>query len=166
MLQAAMARGLAALLAAVLETRVINDRDLTLSQLVRIHYDMKLPEPIVWVHREDGMIAGLIEGWIQNGVAAVDHMIVLPTAKRKFHVMMTMSRACTKVLHSRGFDVVIKIGHEERVHRPGLVAWATRCGYTEYHFDGAWHWYINRKEVPANGQVVTPQRSEAPASAA
>ncbi len=122
----------------------------SLARLQSIHRQMGLPEPFVYCHLEDGAIVGVIEGWIQDGVCAVDHLIVLPS-KHRLSTLLRMSREATRLLHQRGLDVVIKIGHEDGALRTGLHAWAKRCGFTEYHFDGAFHWLVNRKELPSDG---------------
>lgn len=124
--------------------------EVTLGQIAAIHREMGLPEPFIWVHREDGFIAGVIEGWIEDGVNAVDHMIVLPSAKNRLRTLLKMSTEATKACHARGLDVVIKIALEDP-RRHGLEAWAKRQNYEWYAYDGQFSWYINRKESSPNG---------------
>lgn len=128
--------------------RVI-DRDFTLKDLALAHRVMGLPEPLVWVHRDHGIVVGMIEGWITGRICEIDHMVVLPLTPRKLTTMMTMSRECTAALHARGLDVVIKIAIDDE--RSGLRAWAKRQKYVPYGIDEKFEWYISRKDIPSDG---------------
>jgi hypothetical protein len=112
--------------------------DISLAYLEHVYRRMALPEPLVYTWREDGVIAGLITGYIHQDqkLCHVEHMIVLPEAPRKFRVMMEMSRDCTRLLHERGFDVVLKILVNDP--RTGLRAWA------KYATDHEAEWYVHR----------------------
>ncbi len=126
--------------------------EIRLMHLEHIHAEVGLPEPFVWVHHEGWFVAGLIEGWIQDGFCAVDHLIVRPTAKRKFHTMMQMSRDATRAVHARGLDAVIKIRTSDK-RFDALESWAKRCGYGPYARTDDFQWYINRKDTSSDGQV-------------
>jgi hypothetical protein len=125
----------------------------SLEELQWVHDLMGLPEPLVYVHLDSAAPVGMISGWIykDQGQAWVEHMIVLPYADHKFRVMMAMSRECTRLLHERGLDVVLKILKSDP--RTGLHAWAKRMKYLPYTEDHDSTWFISRREdIPADGQ--------------
>lgn len=143
---------------------MLNDRSFTLQDLALAHRVMNLPEPFMWVHRDYGIVVGLIEGWIHDGICEVDHMVVLPLAQRKMTVMMTMSREATQALHERGLDVVVKISLEDT--RSGLRAWAKRCKYVWCAANAEFDFYINpaSKGLTPDGQGQSSIPEQAPRS--
>jgi len=125
--------------------------EVTLEYLDSVYRRMGLPELFVYCHREDGAPAGFITGYIHQdqGICHVEHMIVLPGAPRKFHVMMQMSKDATRLLHDQGIAIVLKILDNDP--RTGLRAWAKRMAYEPYAHDHEAQWYINRPKEPVNG---------------
>jgi len=121
--------------------------EISLLDLESIYRRMKLPEPLVYVYEDEGLITGYIHP--DQGTAHVEHMIVLPEARRKFHTMMAMSRDCTALLHARGLDVILKILNDDP--RTGLRAWAKRMQYETYLTDSDAVWYVNRAPRKPNG---------------
>ena len=148
---------------------MINDRNFTLQDLALAHRVMDMPEPLMWVHRDHGVVVGLIEGWIHDGVAEVDHMVLLPLAQHKLTVMGSMSRQATSALHARGLDVVIKIARSDPRYS-ALEAWAKRQQYVYYANNGEFDFYINpaSKGISPDGQgkstnpEAAPRRSRKP----
>jgi hypothetical protein len=131
---------------------------------------MELPEPFAWAHWDQGELQGLITGFIKQDVVKyleVDHMIVLPSAQRKFHTMMAMSEAATQQAFADGCEyIVLSILHADSLRSTGLDAWARRCSYQPYATTDTAVWYIRRRPTernsPDHGQGLRSVSETAP----
>lgn len=98
--------------------------------------------------KEYNMLAGLITGWIDDmppfiGKSAyLEHIIVLPEAKKKLTVMHSMPAAIAALLRDKGVNrIFLSINHSDP-RRARLGVWASWCNYTRYAVADSKDWYI------------------------
>jgi hypothetical protein len=133
--------------------------------LVRVYREMGLPEPFVFPHFEDGVVAGLITGFLRTAdghkYLDVDHMIVRRGTRRKFHTMMAMSEAATQAAFDDGcaYILISIFKNDERIS--GLRAWAKRMQYQSWADSEDSEWFIRYNERYDNGQRRESPLSEA-----
>src|SRR5262245_15377025 len=97
--------------------------DITLQEVDTIYKRMNIHELVIFPYRQDGILAGLIIGYITGTSAQLDHYIVLPEAPRKLEVMQQMPKMIHTILKARGIThVLLCIAHDDS-RRRGLTAW-------------------------------------------
>lgn len=116
---------------------------ISLQRIDSIFRRMGLREIVAFPFYEDGVMVGLITGYIErdNSEAFLEHIIVLPEATNPLRVMHQMPAEIHALLAQRGVRrTTLYIDRQDKRKR-ALDKWARRCGYTPFGASETRDWY-------------------------
>lgn len=145
---------------------------ISIDDVIAVYREHGLDEPFVFPHYECGVLAGMITGFYRiidgQKVLDVDHMIVRPGARRKFHTMMVMSHNAIQTAFTVGCEFVLVSMFQNDPRRSGLDAWAKRMDFEQYASSDGVDWFRRRRPAERNprGQESTEDPEASGAAAA
>lgn len=150
------------------------DERITLAQVDEIYQLAGLHELFILPWFEEGRLAGLITGYIDEiapfpgKTAWLQHFIVLPDAADKLKIMQQMPKTAHALAALRGCDqVILSIAvSDPRARQLGI--WARRCRYTYVGVRDEHTWYVKylREEDGQEHPETSGSRSAAAAAPA
>lgn len=116
---------------------------ISLQRIEDIFKRMGLREIVAFPFYEDGVMVGLITGYIERDLseAFLEHIIVMPEATNTLRVMHQMPSEIHALLAHRGVKRTILYIDKKDTRKRGLDKWARRLGYTPFGASDTRDWY-------------------------